>query len=479
VRRFHIHNRRRVVRGVYAVEVNIMSMNNASSMVLGMTVVVGICAAAGAQCQVAKFVHLDGARSDEFGSDVSFGSDTRVYVGAPGDNVGGSAWVYSFDGEQWRRSANFYPEDPWIYDNFGQSVAGTHWTVAVAAPGKQTISIYNSYPDGLDWTLQTTLVSPWGNAGTYFGKSLAMEGRWLAVGEEAPDHNGRVYLYRDMGASGWTLLQVIELESNPTSLAMSASHLLVGTQSDDSGANNGGTAHVYKREEAYRWVHEAKLMAHDVNTAARFGHSVALGHSWAVIGAYQDDGGAGHASHAGAAYMFEYVDSQWIERDKLIPSDARRTDEFGSSVAITNDQTVVVGAVRGDGNEHRSGCVYVFDENEGYEWLERGKLMSSHGDTYDAFGSAVAIRGDQVLVGAAYGDSGIENDTGTAYIIDTATNCDPCPADFDGNGEVDMDDLYDFTDAFDSGDPTADFNGDGTINSQDFVAFLSAFVAGC
>lgn len=54
-----------------------------------------------------------------------------------------------------------------------------------------------------------------------------------------------------------------------------------------------------------------------------------------------------------------------------------------------------------------------------------------------------------------------------------------CPADFNGDGEVNTLDFLAFLNAYNAGDPGADFNGDGTINTLDFLDFLNAYNEGC
>jgi lysyl endopeptidase len=54
-----------------------------------------------------------------------------------------------------------------------------------------------------------------------------------------------------------------------------------------------------------------------------------------------------------------------------------------------------------------------------------------------------------------------------------------CRADFNGDGEVDTQDVLAFLNAWAAGEPEADFNGDGAVDTQDVLAFLNAWNAGC
>jgi hypothetical protein len=55
----------------------------------------------------------------------------------------------------------------------------------------------------------------------------------------------------------------------------------------------------------------------------------------------------------------------------------------------------------------------------------------------------------------------------------------PCPADFDGNGVVEVPDIFAFLSAWFASDPRANFDGVGGIGVPDIFAFLSAWFAGC
>ena len=55
----------------------------------------------------------------------------------------------------------------------------------------------------------------------------------------------------------------------------------------------------------------------------------------------------------------------------------------------------------------------------------------------------------------------------------------PCPADFDGDGTVNVLDVVAFITNWNASGPGADFNGDGSINVLDVVAFITVWNTGC
>jgi hypothetical protein len=55
----------------------------------------------------------------------------------------------------------------------------------------------------------------------------------------------------------------------------------------------------------------------------------------------------------------------------------------------------------------------------------------------------------------------------------------PCPADCDGSGSLDLFDFLCFVNAYTNGEPAADCDGDGGLTLFDFLCFVNAFNAGC
>ena len=96
---------------------------------------------------------------------------------------------------------------------------------------------------------------------------------------------------------------------------------------------------------------QTKLTASDAALGKEFGYDVAISGDMAVVGARLD---TEKGSNAGAAYIFRLSGGRWTQVRKLIASDTKAGDVFGSSVAINVDiggTTVVVGAPGDNGGK--------------------------------------------------------------------------------------------------------------------------------
>ncbi|MEE4174312.1 MAG: hypothetical protein V2I57_08680 [Xanthomonadales bacterium] len=157
------------------------------------------------------------------------------------------------------------------------------------------------------------------------------------------------------------------------------------------------------------------------NTRGRdeFGQSVSISGDTAVIGAYLEDSGArdvdgneldDSAPDAGAAYVFIRDGGRWRQQAYLKASNADRDDRFGWAVAVDGDLIVVgapeedgggdgVGAPDSDNSASNAGAAYVF-ERRNRSWQQVAYLKPDNPDPRDRFGTAVAIDGERILVGA-------------------------------------------------------------------------------
>ena len=155
------------------------------------------------------------------------------------------------------------------------------------------------------------------------------------------------------------------------------------------------------------WSQQAELTAADSASGDWFGDSVVLSSdgNTAVVG-------APYANNSkGAVYIFYLNNGAWSEIGKLTAADGAGGDDFGKSVALGSDDTVLIGA----NNENSGrGTAYVFVPAPYFGWMQQAELNDPNGAIDDSFGSAVALSGDgsTALIGAPN-----VNIKGAAYVF--------------------------------------------------------------
>ena len=161
---------------------------------------------------------------------------------------------------------------------------------------------------------------------------------------------------------------------------------------------------------------DAKLFAADGGEFDRFGRSLALSGSTALVGAFGDAEPNGR--RAGSAYVLERTDGSWRQRAKLAAGDGDAGDEFGGAVALSGSTALVGAAGPYDGREG-PGAAYVF-ERAGEGWRQRAKLVAADGDGSDGLGDDVALSGSTALVGASTDEDPNGRQAGSAYVFERA-----------------------------------------------------------
>lgn len=154
-----------------------------------------------------------------------------------------------------------------------------------------------------------------------------------------------------------------------------------------------------------------KLTASDAAGLDEFGTSVAIDGGVAVVGAPFENSGFGTS---GAAYVFRFIGTGWIEEQKLVASDAAANDWYGKTVSISGD-VIVVGSPDDDDLGNASGSAYVY-RFDGSTWNEEQKLLAGDGAPNDLFGNAVAVSGDVAVIGSPQDDDA-GSSSGAAYVF--------------------------------------------------------------
>ena len=188
----------------------------------------------------------------------------------------------------------------------------------------------------------------------------------------------------------------------------------MGMKNGDVGSiRDAGVAYIYVRSGT-TWTLQQQLTASDAQPYDNFGFSVAIKGSDVVVGApYEDPGGI---SSAGSAYVFTRSGTSWSQQAKLTASSGGASDYFGDSVAIDGNYIVVASRLDDIETLTDAGSAYIFVRS-GTSWSQQAKLTAFDAATLDRFGSAVAIEGTRVVIGAASDDEG-GNAAGATYIFD-------------------------------------------------------------
>ncbi len=140
--------------------------------------------------------------------------------------------------------------------------------------------------------------------------------------------------------------------------------IIVGAPQEDSNGNqadnsalNSGAAYIFARTSGL-WSQPAYLKASNTEAGDEFGESVVIAPHMAIVGARFEDSNAvgvngdptnNSSTDSGAAYVFLPHNNQWNLYSYLKATNTDANDQFGMSVAISN-QTAFIGARWEDSN---------------------------------------------------------------------------------------------------------------------------------
>ena len=473
-------------------------------MALGGGILLSLCAATEhvpTPCHVHELdeqIASDGFALDQFGFAVSVSGDAAIvgawYNGEPGWPLGpGAAYAFRFNGTYWSEEAKLTASDAGWADRFGMSVCVDDEVAVVGAPEHDAAAtnsgaayVFRFDFDGETWIEQAKLTAVDGACGDEFGRSVAVSGNVAVVGAHLDDDQGlnagTAFVYRFIGTQWMQEVKLRAADAGPqdrfgVSVAIDGDVIVIGAYLDDDGGPESGSAYVYRNKGSEPFFsQEAKLTAWDAARHDWFGAAVAVRGDTILIGAprHYDT-----ATGAGAAYIYRFNGTRWIEQAKLTASDGGRGDHFGVSVAL-GDGVALVGA-HNHGNSGGQmpvldgpGAAYAF-RFDGYEWVEAAKITASDAFLADSLGWSVAISGNTAVVGAPMDDDAGAA-SGSVYTFGGFTDCNV-------NGVLDICDIAVGTCSDDNrngvpdeceGFVLGDLNCDGAVDAYDIGSFALA-----
>ncbi len=184
---------------------------------------------------------------------------------------------------------------------------------------------------------------------------------------------------------------------------------MAGAWHDDDNGVDAGAAYVF-RWSGTDWVEEQKLTASDGAAGDQFGISLSQSGDVTVVGAHWAN------SFMGKAYVFRYDGNTWVDEQILLPPESdRMLAIFGKSLSVSGDILVVGAENVGYPGDTGRGAAYVYRWN-GAAWSIEQRITASDGAPYDYFGTSLSLNGDVIAVGA-FGDDDGDSNAGAAYIF--------------------------------------------------------------
>ena len=122
-------------------------------------------------------------------------------------------------------------------------------------------------------------------------------------------------------------------------------------------------------------------------------------------------GANGYSSYTGAAYIYIKSGDVWVQTQKLLGISA--SDDFGYSVAISNDGSII--AIGAYGRSSSTGAVYIYTKS-GTVWSLTQTLSGVSSNNF--FGFSISMSGDgvSIAVGAYAVNGGTYNHEGRVYV---------------------------------------------------------------
>ena len=222
-------------------------------------------------------------------------------------------------------------------------------------------------------------------------------------------------------AGSWSLQTTLSsVGADSVALSANGNTLAIG---DIDGNSSKGQVKVYTRVST-TWTLEATITDSTGASGDQFGASVALSDdgNTLVVGAPSDD--ISSNTNQGSAVIYTRVSTTWTQAHRLTYSGGATGDAFGTSVSINGAGTrIVVGQNNDDiGLNADRGSIVIYDFASSV-WDETTTLTAASGTAGDGLGASVAMSDDgaYVVAGAPNDDVSTYSNHGSASIFALTT----------------------------------------------------------
>lgn len=251
-----------------------------------------------------------------FGESVHLNGST-IAIGAAHDTINkGAVWVFTRSGTVWSLQQRLQPAGLTASALFGTSVDVLGDTLAVGAPGDDSVNGFATGAafvfsrTGSTWTLREKVVGNQVTSSDQFGSAVSLAGIRLAVTAPYENNGGGTYVFRQLDINTWAQEDHIQSPQAPVAsrygAAVTLDHLAnrLAISADSSGNVSGGLIDVYERING-DWVYQFRKTSPVTN--AQFGAPIALRDNVLMVGAMSYD--PPNNANAGAAVAYHVFDN--------------------------------------------------------------------------------------------------------------------------------------------------------------------------
>ena len=195
-----------------------------------------------------------------------------------------------------------------------------------------------------------------------------------------------------------------------STVSISNNFLAITVDNDTEGNPNNGSVQVFKLI-GNTWTFDQGIGVSTYINSDNFGDALAISDNILVIGAVTDDE---TFVDQGSIYVLKYNGTDWIAFGKVFDNSPALNDQFGYSVAVS-DNMIAVGSRFDDVINMDQGSVitYTFINNT---VTQKQILSRSDGGTSDQFGSSLSASENYLLVGSSVDDHATGSNQGSATL---------------------------------------------------------------
>ncbi len=297
---------------------------------------------------------------------------------------------------------------------FGSSLDIDGDTAVIGAPGGMGTTVRSGFAavyhrddagtpadpmdDRWDYVTQLTPTSESPRLG--FGISVAVQGNTIAVGAPAETGGeGRVFLFQS-GSDGWGQVAALRgpdgqsNESFGSVVRLGTDVLAVGAPLSGAAGPATGAVDIFTPTGG-SWTHQRRLTHPAASIGDAFGSDLAIAGDRILVGAPFDDA---VSVNDGSVTEFRRVDERWQYTGLILSPAASAGGSFGTAIAINGSRLVVGAPGESTGGVRAAGAAYEFTNGRA-GWQVSQVLQSGTETEGVRFGSSVAATGERLLVG--------------------------------------------------------------------------------